>query len=216
MSAAMRNRARPVMLTAAALTVAVTLLTTMSSAPAPAGTSPRWYVGGAELSGAETYGGVAEPSSMSVAGVTTTCRHAYYVASIFNSGGLGKGEVTSLPSYECSASGAGCELAKAEAKKLPWPARTVFVEGRPYLVIEGVDIETSYNGAACPLKGTQEVTGSVGAALENGKQRVVFSRASATATGASLRAAGSAVEYAAAYTAEDVGPSHHEQVVEAR
>jgi hypothetical protein len=153
---------------------------------------------------------------MSAAGVTTKCQHSYYVANIFNSAGLGKGEVTSLPLYECSASGGNCTLTKTEAKRLPWPMHTEFVNSKPYLVIEGAAIEASYNGFGCPLLGTHEVTGSLGGALENGSQKVVFNRASEEATGASLKSWPYTVQVSGTYSAEDVGPNHRGQLVEAR
>jgi hypothetical protein len=183
---------------------------------APASSTPRWYVGGSELTGTESYGGVAEPSTMTAAGVTTKCKHSYYVANISNGSGLGKGEVTSLPLYECTASGGNCTLTKDEPKKLPWPMRTEFVNAKPYLVIEGVSIEVSYTGFGCPLFGTHEVTGTLGGSVENATQQVVFNKASEEATGASLKSWPYGVEVSGTYTAEDVGPNHRGQLVEAK
>jgi hypothetical protein len=178
-------------------------------------TTPLWFIGGSELSGTETLGGAAEPSTMSAAGVTTQCQHAYYVASIFNSSGLGKGEVTALPFYECSAND-GCTVASVEAKGLPWQMHTVYEESKPYLVIEGVKLEVTYEGSSCPLKGTSEVTGSVGGQVYNAAQETVFDSASASATGASLKDGTTSVAYEGTYTEEAVGPEHHGEIVEAR
>jgi len=191
-------------------------LVALAVGSASAGTTPKWYVGGSELTGTESYAGVAEPSTMTAAGVSTKCEHSYYVASIFNSGGLGKGEVTSLPLYECSASGHNCTLTKNEPKKLPWSLHTVFENSKPYLVIEGVSIEVSYSGFGCPLSGTHEVTGSLGGALESTTQKVVFNKSSQEATGSSLKSGFVPVEISGTYSTEAVGPEHRGQVVEAK
>jgi hypothetical protein len=182
---------------------------------ASASSNPKWYVGGSELKTTETIGGLAEPSNITVAGVSTKCEHSYYVAKIFNSGELGKGEVTNLPLYECSAN-ASCTLAKLEPTKLPWKLHTVYEESKPYLVIEGMTLATEYTGSSCAIKGKGEVTGSIGGLVENSTHRTVFSAASAKATGASLKAGTASVEFTGSYTVEAVGPEHAGQAVEAR
>jgi hypothetical protein len=199
------------------LSVAVVALATgaFTVTAATGSTTPLWFVGGSELSGTETLAGLAEPSSMSVAGVTTECQHSYYVASIFNSSGLGKGEVTYLPLYGCSAD-AGCAVTSIEPRNLPWQMHTVYEESKPYLVIEGVDLETTYSGSACALKGTTDVTGSIGGKIENATQKTVFDSSSASATGTSLKAGAATVAFEGSYTEEAVGPDHRGQAVEAR
>jgi hypothetical protein len=182
---------------------------------ASASSTHKWYVGGSELKTTETIGGLAEPSDMTVAGVSTKCEHSYYVAKIFNSGELGKGEITNLPLYECSAN-ASCTLAKLEPTKLPWKAHTVYEETKPYLVIEGMTLTTEYTGSSCAIKGKGEVTGSIGGLVENSTHKTVFSAASAKATGASLKAGTASVEFTGSYTVEAVGPEHAGQAVEAR
>ena len=177
--------------------------------------SPKWYVGGSELSGTETLGGLAEPSDLSVAGVSTACAHSYYYGKIFNSSGVGKGEITELPLYGCSAN-AGCTLSKLEPKKLPWPMHTVFEGTKPYLVIEDVAIETVYTGSSCALKGTSEVTGSMGGEIVNSSQKTIFNSASASAVGASLKVGSTTVAFEGSYTEEAVGPEHKGQLVEAK
>jgi hypothetical protein len=198
------------------LVPAVISLAAALAVVAGATSNPKWYINGSELSGTETYAGVAEPGTMTAAGVTTKCEHSYYDAKIFNNAGAGKGEVTYLPLYECSASGNNCTLTKIEPKKLPWSLHTVFVESKPYIVIEGVSIEVSYSGFGCPLWGTHEVTGSLGGAVENSTQKVVFNKASQEATGSSLKSWPYTVEVSGTYTAESVGPEHRGQVTEAR
>lgn len=188
----------------------------LAVATASGTTTPKWYVGGTELSGSETLGGLAEPSNLTVAGVSTKCEHSYYVAKILNSGGLGKGEVTYLPLYGCSASGGGCTLAKIEPTKLPWPMHTVFVGTTPYLVIEGVHILTAYEGASCALKGTSEAIGSLGGKIENSTQKTVFNSASASATGTSLKVGTTSVGFEGSYSEEAAGPEHKGQLVEAK
>ncbi len=183
---------------------------------AAASSSPKWYVGGSELNETETLGGVATPSSLKASGVTTECQHSYYVASIFNSGGLGKGELTYLPVYECSASGHNCTLNKVEPKKLPWPMHTVFEGTKPYIVIEDVSIEASYSGFGCPLSGTHEITGSMGGALEDASQTTVFSASTASATGASLKSGFVSVEFNGTYNVEMVGPEKRGELIEAK
>lgn len=183
---------------------------------APAASTPKWYVGGQELTETETLGGVAEPSSLKAIGVTTQCQHSYYVANLFNSSGLGKGELTYLPVYGCTASGQNCVLNKVEPTKLPWPMHTVFEGTKPYVVIENVTIEASYSGWGCPLYGTHVMTGSLGGALENGSQKTVFNAATAQATGAALKSGFIAVEFTGSYNVEMVGPERRGEVVEAR
>jgi hypothetical protein len=211
----MKSTKRKLLLLAPAVLVVGALGIGLSMNAASAGTTPKWYVGGNELTVHESYGGVAEPSTMTAAGVATTCEHAYYVASIFNSGGAGKGELTSLPLYGCSAN-AGCTLTKNEPKKLPWQMHTEFVGTKPYLVIEGVHIETSYTGTLCVLAGTHEVTGTLGGALENSTQKVVFDKATQEATGSSLKSGTNSVEVTGTYTAEDVGYNYRGEPVEAK
>jgi hypothetical protein len=182
---------------------------------ASASSTPKWYVGGSELKTTETIGGLAEPSNLTVAGVSTKCEHSYYVAKILNSGELGKGEITNLPLYECSAN-ANCTLAKIEPTKLPWKMHTVYEESKPYLVIEGMTLATEYTGSSCAIKGKGEVTGSAGGLVENSTHKTVFNAASAKATGSSLKAGTATVEFTGSYTIEAVGPEHAGQVVEAR
>lgn len=206
----MRKRLLMLIIPAAVAAVTFTAFTVAS-----ASSTPKWYVGGSELKTTETIGGLAEPSNMTVAGVSTKCEHSYYVAKIFNSGELGKGEVTNLPLYECSGN-AGCTLAKLEPTKLPWKLHTVYEETKPYLVIEGMTLATEYTGSSCAIKGKGEVTGSIGGLVENSTHKTVFSAASAKATGASLKAGTASVEFTGSYTVEAVGPEHAGQVVEAR
>lgn len=206
----MRKRLLMLIIPAAVAAATFTAFTVAS-----ASSTPKWYVGGSELKTTETIGGLAEPSDMTVAGVSTKCEHSYYVAKIFNSGELGKGEVTNLPLYECSAN-ASCTLAKLEPTKLPWKMHTVYEESKPYLVIEGMTLATEYTGSSCAIKGKGEVTGSIGGLVENSTHKTVFSAASAKATGASLKAGAASVEFTGSYTVEAVGPEHAGQVVEAR
>jgi hypothetical protein len=208
----MKTRKRLLMLVipAALAAAAFTALTAASAT-----SNPKWYVGGTELKTTETLGGLAEPSNIKLAGVNTKCEHSYYVAKIFNSGELGKGEVTYLPLYGCAAD-SSCTLTKLEPKKLPWAMHTVFVSTKPYLVIEGVGLETTYTGSSCPLKGTGELTGSLGGLIENSTHKTVFSSASASATGTSLKAGTNTAEFTGSYTIEAVGPEHAGQTVEAK
>jgi hypothetical protein len=184
---------------------------------ASASSAPKWYIGGTELKSgeSETIGGLAEPSDMTVAGVSTKCEHSYYVAKIFNKGELGEGEVTDLPLYECSAN-ANCTLVKLEPTKLPWKLHTVYEETKPYLVIESMTLATEYTGSSCAIKGKGEVKGSIGGLVENSTHKTVFTAASAKATGASLKAGTASVEFTGSYTVEAVGTGHAGQTVEAK
>jgi hypothetical protein len=184
---------------------------------ASASTNPKWFIGGTELKAgeSETIGGVAEPSNMTVAGVSTKCAHSYFVAKVLNKGELGEGEVTSLPLFECSAN-ANCTLAKLEPTKLPWKLHTVYEESKPYLVIEGVTLATEYTGSSCAIKGKGEVKGSIGGLVENSTHKTVFTAASAKATGASLKSGTASVEFTGSYSVEAVGTGHAGQTVEAR
>jgi len=210
----MRKRKKLLLLVPGA---AAAVLVTMAVGFAAASSQPKWYIGGSELKESETLGGVAEPSALKADGVTTECQHSYYVAEIFNSGGIGKGSLTSLPVFNCSAAGHNCTLNKVEPTNLPWAMHDEFVGTKPYVVIEGVDIEVSYSGFGCPLLGTHQVTGSIGGALEAGSQTTVFNAGTASATGTSLKALGFVpVELTGTYDVEMVGPEKKAQLIEAK
>jgi hypothetical protein len=197
------------------LVPAVLAIVAITVGQAPASGTQKWYLGGTALSGtsSETLGGLATPSTLVAAGVTTTCQNAFYIAKATNSSGIGGGSITSLPLYECSAN-ASCTLTKVEPTHLPWTMTTTTVASKPYVFIEGVTLSVSYTGASCPLAGSSEVKGSIGGLYENSTQKTVFNSASATATGASLKDGTTNVSYTGSYTVEAVGTEHTRQTVE--
>jgi uncharacterized membrane protein len=152
-----------------------------------ASASPAWEFNGTELASTETVFGVALSSSLLVPGATTTCAHMVLTMQIFNVAGKGKGEVTELSMFECTA-GPNCTVNSIEDKKLPWPVHVVTVGAKDYVVIEKIHIGIVYSGALCSLAGSPVVIkGTAGGLFENSTSTLTFSKATFTATGTALK-----------------------------
>jgi hypothetical protein len=199
---------------ASTLVLALAAVMAMSSiVSAAAGAAPIWKFNGTELSGNETIVGAAISSSLTIPGATTTCAHFLYNMKIKNVAGAGKGEITELPLYECTA-GSVCTVKAIEAEKLPWQDHLVNVAGKgDYLFIEGIQVTITYSGEKCAIAGKTRVTGTAGGLIENASQTATFNKATFEATGAVLKVASSAVEWNGLFPTEGF-ETHREQLLE--
>lgn len=163
--------------------------------------SPVWKFNGAELGGSETTLSHANTSSLTVPGVTTTCKPFVYAMTISNSAGTGKGSVTEVPLSNCSTSSKACTVSEITAENLPWPTKLTTVSSSDYLVIEGFKVGILYAGEECVLNEVLVVvSGSAGGLFENATESVTFSSASFTATGTALKALGQPVKWTGTFT----------------
>jgi hypothetical protein len=198
---------------ASTLVLALAAVMAMSSiASAAAGAAPIWKFNGSELSGNETIVGAAISSSLTIPGATTTCAHFLYNMKIKNVSGAGKGEITEVPLYECTA-GAVCTVKAIEAEKLPWLDHLVTVAGKDYLFIEGIQVTITYSGEKCAIAGKTRVTGTAGGLVENTTQTATFNKTTFEATGAALKVASSTVEWNGVFPTEGF-EAHREQLLE--
>ncbi len=161
----------------------------------------KWKFSGTELSGTEVTVGFGLESRLTVLEAPVQCEHFLYKMIISNSGGVGKGEVTELPLFNCTSTVKGCTVEAIEGEGLPWPARLT-TEG-DYLVIEEVAIGIIYAGETCPLDEVMAVvTGSAGARFENKAEAAVFDEASFEETGTALEVLGSPAQLEGAFPTE--------------
>lgn len=180
--------------------LAALMLSAVFAGPAMAG--PAWKFNGTELKGTETILGGAEKSGLGMWGMTTTCDNFLYEVDIWNSEGTGKGNVTSLPLYNCYTNST-CTVAAIEAEAFPWPANLTTVSGSHYLVVKGVNVWVLYGGWFCPLWGVWvNVTGSAGGLINNTNETATFSSSSFKATGTQLKALGESVEWNGVFPTE--------------
>jgi hypothetical protein len=196
--------------TLAVALVAVLAMSAVVSAAASA--APVWKFNGTELTGSETIVGAAISSSLTIPGATTTCAHFLYNMKIKNEGGAGKGEITELPLYECTA-GTNCTVKAIEAEKLPWKDHLTTVAGKDYLFVEGIQVTITYSGEKCALAGKTRVTGTAGGLVENSTQTATFNKTTFEATGASLKVGSTSVEWNG-YFPTEAFEAHREQLVE--
>jgi hypothetical protein len=193
----------------AVLAVSATATATASAA------NSAWKFNGAELSGTETIVGAATSSSLTIPGVTTTCKHFLYELSISNNAGAGKGEVKELPLYECTTNTKTCTVESIEAKTLPWPSHLVIVGSNRYIIIENVSVNIVYGGSKCALGGTIiKLKGTAGGLISNSAQTATFNAETFTATGTSLKVGSQAVEWNGVFPTEAF-EAHRGQTLEA-
>ena len=187
---------------------------TSATMTAAAGAAPVWKFNGTELSGNETIVGAAISSKLTIPGATTVCTHFLYNMKIKNSGGAGKGEITELPLYECTASGA-CTVESIAAESLPWQTHLTTVAGKgDYLIVEGVKVGIKYAGSECALKGILTIVkGSAGGLISNSEQTAEFTKATFEATGTALKVGATTIEWNGLFPTEGF-ESHREQSVE--
>ncbi len=175
-------------------TIAGLLYTATFAASAEA--SPVWKLNGTELGGSETTLSHATESSLTIPGLTTTCKPFVYAMTISNAAGTGKGSVTEVPLSNCSTGSKTCTVSKITAEKLPWTAKLTTVGGSNYLVIEGIRLGILYAGEECVLDGVLVVvSGSAGGLFDSATESVTFSSASFSATGTALKALGQSIKW---------------------
>jgi hypothetical protein len=168
-----------------------------------AGAAPVWKFEGKELTGSETIVGAAEDSTMTVPGLTTDCENFLYKVKISNSAGTGTGSVTELPLFDCGTNSAACTVESIAAEKLPWASKLTTVSTVPYIIIEGVRVGILYGGEECALSEIlATVTGTAGGSIDNVTESATFNATTFKATGTSLKALGSSVEWKGLFPTE--------------
>lgn len=184
-----------------------------ASFAASASASAAWKFEGKQLEGVETIAGKALEDRLGVPGLMTKCELTYKMT-IFNSAGVGKGEITELLLKNCSTSSKACVVESATAKKLPWPLHLATVGTSIYVILEKVRFDLIYKGEECALSETLiTVTGSAGGLFNNTSSTIAFSSLNSAKTGTELRAFGESVEWACVLTTEATG-AHKEQALE--
>jgi len=170
-----------------------------------AGASPAWKFNGSELKSAETETilGAAFESSLTVPGLTTKCENFLYKLTISDVSGVGKGEVTELPLYNCTTNSAACTVTSIAAEKLPWPSKLTAVTGTNYIVIEGIKVSILYGGEECALFETLAiVAGTAGGRVDNTAETATFDASSFSATKTALKALGGTVQWTGVFPTE--------------
>ncbi len=184
-----------------AAAVAALVISAMFASSASA--SPVWKFNSTELTGKETVVGAAISSSMTVPGLTTKCANFLYKLSISNSAGLGKGEVTEVPLFECSTNSSACTVDSIGAEKLPWASKLTTVSTVPYIIIEGVKVGILYGGEECVLGETLvTVTGSAGGSIDNVAETATFNASTLSASKTELKALSQKIEWNGVFPTE--------------
>lgn len=175
-----------------ALLAAIMLTAAFASS---ASAAPAWKFEGKALEGTETILGGAEKSGLSMWGMTTTCDNFLYEVDIKNEAGTGKGNITSLPLFNCYTNST-CTVEAIEAESFPWPTELKTVSSSNYLVVKNVNVWVLYGGWFCPLWGVwAHVTGTAGGLIDNATESATFGPSSFSATGTKLEALGESVEW---------------------
>ncbi len=181
----------------AALAVLCAIFATSASA------APTWNFEGKALEGTETVLGGAFSSSMTVPGLTTKCENFLYKLGIKNEAGTGKGEVTEVPLYNCTANSTACTVDKIGAEKLPWASKTSTFAPSNYVVIEGVKVGILYGGEECVLGETLvTVTGSAGGVVDNTAETATFNSTTLSASKTELKALSQKIEWNGVFPTE--------------
>jgi hypothetical protein len=168
-----------------------------------AGASPVWKFNGAELTGSEAVVGAAIESSMTIPGLTTKCENFLYKVKISNSAGVGKGEVTEVPLFNCTTNSTACTVKAIAAEKLPWATHLATFSTSNYIVIEGVKVAIVYDGEECVLYETLvNVTGSAGGLIDNGTETATFNATTLSASKTELKAVGQKIEWNGVFPTE--------------
>jgi hypothetical protein len=205
----MRSRSTAIGVALAALAVLCALFAASASA------SPAWKFEGKSLEGSEVVLGGALESSLTIPGLTTVCENFLYKLSVKNEAGTGKGEVTELPLYNCTTNAEACSVSKIGAEKLPWPSHLTTVSTLPYVIIEGVKVGIVYSGKECAVNGILvSVTGSAGGQISNEAETATFNNETLTATGTSLKALSTKIEWKGVFPTEAF-QWHREQAISA-
>jgi hypothetical protein len=186
----MRTKATAIGAALAALAVLCAMFATSASA------APAWKFEGKSLEGTEVVLGGAIESSMTIPGLTTKCEDFLYKLTVENSVGTGKGSVTEVPLYNCTANSKACTVGTIGAEKLPWASKLTTVGTTPYIIIEGVKVAIYYEGEECVLGETLvTVTGSAGGSIDNSKETATFNSSTLSASGTELKALSQKIEW---------------------
>jgi hypothetical protein len=193
----MRTKATAIGAALAALAVLCAMFATSASA------APAWKFEGKSLEGTEVILGAAIDSSLTIPGLTTKCENFLYKLTIKNESGTGKGEVTELPLYNCTTDSPVCAVSKIGAEKLPWPSKLTTVSSSPYIIVEGVKVGILYSGKECAVDGILvAVTGTAGGLISNVTETATFNNSTFTATGTSLKALSTKIEWNGVFPTE--------------
>lgn len=173
--------------------LAAIMLTAVFASSASA--APAWKFSGKALEGKEVILGAAENSGLTMWGFTTSCENFLYEVEIKNEAGTGKGNITSLPLFNCYTNST-CTVEAIEAEAFPWPSELKTVGTSNYLVVKNVNVWVLYGGWFCPLWGVwTHVTGTAGGLINNETETATFGPSSFKATGTELKSLGEAVEW---------------------
>ena len=186
----MRAKSTAIGAALAALAVLCAMFATTASA------APAWKFETKALEGTETVLGGAIESSMTVPGLTTKCENFLYKLTIENASGTGKGSLTEMPLYNCTANSTACTVDKIGAEKLPWASHLATFGTTNYIVIEGVKVGILYGGEECVLGETLvTVTGSAGGAIDNTAETATFNSTTLSASKTELKALSQKIEW---------------------
>lgn len=173
---------------------ALALLCAMFATSAAA--APAWKFEGKSLEGTEVVLGRAIESSLTIPGLTTKCEDFLYKLTAENASGTGKGSVTEVPLYNCTANSTACTVKTIGAEKLPWASHLTTVGTTPYIIIEGVKVAIFYAGEECVLGETLvTVTGSAGGSIDNTAETATFNKSTLSASGTELKALSQKIEW---------------------
>jgi hypothetical protein len=168
-----------------------------------ASASPAWNFESKSLEGSEVVVGAAFESALVLPGLTTKCENFLYKLSIKNEAGIGKGELTEMPLFNCTTDSAACGVKTIGAETLPWPAHLTKVEPSNYIVIEKAKVGIVYSGEECALFGLLvRVTGTAGGLIDNAAETATFSPASFSATKTELKALSGKAEWSGVFPTE--------------
>jgi hypothetical protein len=197
------------------LSAVLAALAVGAAASSTASAAPQWHYNKTlpEEFAEETVVGAAFSSSLKSGGAATTCEHFLYKMEVWNWFGFGEGVVNELPLFSCTTTAPNCTVSAIEAENLPWPAYPETFAGKQYLIIEEVKVKIAYSGTSCTL-GTVHLTGSAGGLINNSNSTATFSKASAEATGTSLKIGANAVEWTGEFPMEAF-KGNREKAVEA-
>ncbi len=203
-------RSRKMILLSAVLAV----LTVSAAASATASASPEWHFGGTTLPEfeGETVVGAAISSSLKTATGSTTCQHFLYNMEAWNEFGYGDAWLNELPLFECTTTATHCTVTSIEAKNLPWFSFVEDYSGKPYLVINEIDVKIGYGGTGCLLPKSVTLEGDAGGAINNTNATANFSKASFEATGTAMNIGTEKVEWTGEFTMEAFKASREKAV----
>jgi len=193
----MRERKTAIGAALAALAVLCAVFATSASA------APAWKFEEKPLEGTETVLGGAFSSSMTIPGLTTKCENFLYKLGIKNESGSGKGEVSEVPLFNCTANSSACTVDKIGAEGLPWSSKLSTFTPSNYVVIEGVKVGILYGGEECVLSEVfVTVTGSAGGVVDNSKETATFNSTTLSSSKTELKALSQKIEWNGVFPTE--------------